>query len=111
MTSASCLDFLRKAIDVVGDVQIQMVTSPSISRKLAPAPIRSVGHARLGGHIGECAVAVVAVEHVGSMIVEVDVQVTVVVVVGHRHAQSNPVSPTPACDVTSVNRQLPSFST
>ena len=59
-----------------------------MSRKQAPAPtLSAVGHAGLRGHVGERAVAVVAVEHVRAEVVEVEVGIAVVVVVADRDAE------------------------
>ena len=59
-----------------------------MSRKQAPAPTLSPSaHAGLCGHVGERAVAVVAVEDVRAEVVQVEVRVAVVVVVADGHAQ------------------------
>ena len=74
-------------LDVVGHVQVQIAVA-SMSRKQTPAPTVCAFHAGRPRHVGERAVAVVAVEHVRPEVVQVQVGIAVVVVVAGSHAQS-----------------------
>ena len=78
---------LVSEVHVVGDVQVQVAVAVHVQKAGARPHLIAVGHAGLPSHVGERAVAVVLVEHVGAEIVHVQVQVAVVVVVGDGNAQ------------------------
>ena len=67
---------------VVGDEQIEVAVAIVIEEAAARAPaVLDAGHARLLGDVRECAVAVVAVEHVSPEVGDEEIVEPIVVVV------------------------------
>ncbi len=84
---------LRAEIDVAPNIQIELPVAVVVEESRAQVQPRAEVHAidvRFGGDIGERAVAVVAIEHVRSILHDVEVGVAVVVVVAHHAAQPIP---------------------
>ena len=74
-------------LDVVGDVQVQVAVAVDVQKAGPGADLLAVADAGRGGHVGERAVAVVAVQHVRAEVAHVEVRVAVVVVVADGDAQ------------------------
>src|SRR5579863_6449727 len=77
---------LGRPLDVIGDHQIQPAILVVIKPPGASGPSALVGHASLGGDIGEGAVAIVVIQDGAAVAGDVNVWVAVVVVVTDGHA-------------------------
>ena len=91
--------------EIIGDEQIQPAVAIVIDERAARAPARpSMQQAGLLRHIGERAVAVVAVKDVLAPVGDEQIVEPVVVVVAHGDRRTpNPCARSPAFSVTSVN--------
>lgn len=77
-------------LDVVGYVEIEVTVLVGVEKRDAGANPVSIAHACLGGHVGERAVAVIAIENVGAVVVDVEILVSIVIVVCRGDSQPMP---------------------
>ena len=93
-------------VEVIGDEEIEVAVPIVVEERGARAPER-VAHARRGGDVGKRAVAVVAIERVGTERREKEVEVAVVVVIARRpHPFRMRATRSRRATVTSVNRSV-----
>ncbi len=84
---------LECEIDVVRNEQVQVTVGIHIEKIRTRTNFLTIHHARLFRHIGESPIAVVPVQDIRAVVIEVQIGIPIVVVIRHGDSETEPCIP------------------